>query len=156
MTPDLEKYRIAPADRDADLEPIARIISDTYAGGGYLEEIKKKYVGGCHFDFETTRLIWEDDKLVHHWGVWGYPMRVGSVTLKSAGIGAVVTLEEHRKQGLMAWAVEESFAAMRENGYDVSILRGRHYFKYGYRRAWNYVTTKLNPNHQPPELVPEF
>ncbi len=156
MTPDQDKYRIAPADRETNIQPIAKIISDTYAGGGYLEEISKKYVGGCHYDFETTRLIWEGETLVHHWGVWGYPMRVGSVTLKSAGIGAVVTLEEHRKQGLMAWAVAESFASMRENGYDVSILRGRHYTKSGYRRAWNYVTTKLNPGHSPPEPLPEF
>ena len=151
-----EQYRIAPAERQKHLHAISKVISDAFAGGGYLEEISKKYIGGCHYDFETTRLIWEGEKLVHHWGVWGYLMRVGSVLLKSAGIGAVVTLEDHRQQGLMAWAAEESFAAMKQNGYDVSILRGRHYYKFGYRRAWNYVTTKLNPGHQPPEPVPEF
>jgi hypothetical protein len=156
MTALKEQYRITPADREKDLMAITKVISDAFAGGLYLEEISKKYVGGCHYDFETSRLIWDRDELVHHWGVWGYPMRVGSILLKSAGIGAVVTLEDYRKQGLMTWAVEESFIAMRKNGYDLSILRGRHYYKFGYRRAWNYVTTKLNPTHQPPEPVPDF
>jgi hypothetical protein len=29
------------------------------------------------------------------------------------------------------------------NGYDLSILRGRHYVKMGYARAWNYVTYRF-------------
>ncbi len=156
MNPDPKCYRVAPADPQADLMPISEIVSIAFAGGEQIEEISQKYIGGCHYDFETARLVWEGDTLVHHWGVWGYPMRVESVLLQSAGIGAVVTLEEHRKQGLMAWAAQESFTAMRAAGYDISILRGRHYHKFGYRRAWNYVTTRLNPEHKPPEPIPQF
>ena len=138
------------------LKPISRIISDEFAGGGALEEILQKYLGGCHYDFDTTRLIWDGNQLVHHWGVWGYSMRVGSALLKTAGIGAVVTKEDYRNRGLMASAAAHSFRAMYNLGYDLSILRGRHYHKFGYRRAWNYVTTKLDPGKTPPEQIPEF
>lgn len=148
-------FSITSAHPEDHLMPISRIISNAFAGGGALEEILQKYVGGCHYDFDTTRLAWEGEQLVHHWGVWGYWMRVGSVQLKTAGIGAVVTEESYRKQGLMASAAAQSFQAMYDHGYDLSILRGRHYHKFGYRRAWNYVTTKLDPGKTPPEQIPQ-
>ena len=34
-------------------------------------------------------------------------------------------------------------------GYDLSILRGRHYVKMGYARAWNYVTYRLKLEELP-------
>jgi hypothetical protein len=128
---------------------IAKITSDAFAGGNYVEEISQQYIGNCHYDFDTSRLIFDRDKLIHHWGVWGYPMRLDSIQLKVAGIGAVVTREPYRKQGLMAMAAEDSFRAMYANGYDVSVLRGRHYVKFGYARAWNYVTYKLTAEDLP-------
>jgi len=149
MYMDKNNYVMTPADREAHLMPITQIISDAFAGGGYIEEISKKYVGGCHYDFDTTRLIWDGGQLVHHWGVWGYDMRLDEVLLKAAGIGAVVTLEDYRQQGLMQQAALDSFDAMYANGYDLTILRGRHYHKFGYRRAWNYVTTRLKPEEIP-------
>jgi hypothetical protein len=136
-------YILTPADREKHLLSIAQIVADQYAGGGHVDEIARQYIGGCHYDFDATRLVWEGDALVHQWGVWGYPMRVESVRLKTAGIGAVTTREAHRKRGLMHAAATESFQAMRDLGYDVSVLRGRHYVKYGYARAWNYVTYRL-------------
>jgi predicted N-acetyltransferase YhbS len=147
--PELKDFLISPADPTDHLIPISQIVSDAFAGGQYVKEIGKTYIGNCHYDFDVTRLIWKDDRLVHHWGVWGYPMRLGAVQLQVAGIGAVVTREEHRRQGLMAYAAQESFKAMHRAGYDLTILRGRHYHKFGYRRAWNYVTTRLKPDEIP-------
>jgi predicted N-acetyltransferase YhbS len=147
--PELDDYQISPADPTEHLIPISQIVSDAFANGQYVKEISETYIGNCHYDFDVTRLIWKDDRLVHHWGVWGYPMRLGTVVLRVAGIGAVTTREEHRKQGLMAYAAEESFKAMVDAGYDLTILRGRHYHKFGYRRAWNYVTTRLKPDEIP-------
>ena len=149
-------FSISSAHPDEHLMPISRMVSETFAGGGALDEILQKYVGGCHYDFDTTRLIWDGNQLVHHWGVWGYAMRVGSVLLKTAGIGAVVTKESYRNQGLMASAAAQSFHAMHNQGYDLSILRGRHYHKFGYRRAWNYLTTKIDPGAYPPEEIPRY
>ena len=81
-------------------------------------------------------------------------MRVGFVQLKVAGIGAVVTREPYRKQGLMRKAALASFQAMADHKYDLAILRGRYYAQFGFVRAWNYVTYRLkaeefpNPNLQ--------
>ncbi|MCP5094502.1 MAG: GNAT family N-acetyltransferase [Chloroflexi bacterium] len=130
---------------------IAKIVSDTYANGQYVNEISQQYIGNCHYDWDTTQLIWDDDHLIHHWGVWGYPMRLGPVQLKVAGIGAVITLEPYRKQGFMHRAARASLQAMYENGYDLTVLRGKHYAKFGYVRAWNYVTYRLKP-----EEIPQF
>ncbi|MCA9919433.1 MAG: GNAT family N-acetyltransferase, partial [Anaerolineales bacterium] len=124
---------------EVDLRPIAQITADAFAGGQHVEELSQQYIGNCHYDWQTSRLIWDGNKLVHHWCVWGYPMRLSGVQLKVAGVGAVVTLEAYRQQGLMQTAALASFQAMQENGYDLSILRGRHYAKFGYVRAWNYV-----------------
>lgn len=142
-------FQITPANREKHLIPIAQIVSDQYAKGQYVDEISRQYIGNCHYDFDATRLGWDGDVLVHHWGVWGYPMRVGSARLKTAGIGAVVTREPHRNRGIMHAAANESFEAMRELGYDVSVLRGRHYVKYGYARAWNYITYRLTRDELP-------
>jgi len=76
-------------------------------------------------------------------------MRVESIQLKVAGIGAVVTHPDTRKQGLMHQAAQASFDVMPQAGYDLSILRGRHYVKMGYARAWNYVTYKLKLDELP-------
>ncbi|MGD2027918.1 MAG: GNAT family N-acetyltransferase [Anaerolineales bacterium] len=156
MNDKIESYVMTAANRDVHLMPISVMVSEAFAGGQYVEEISKKYIGGCHYDFDISRLIWDGETLIHHWGVWGYAIRVESVLLKSAGIGAVVTLEPYRKQGFMGRAAQASFEAMAHNGYDISILRGRHYRKFGYRRAWNYVTTKLDPATSPPEEIPAY
>jgi hypothetical protein len=142
-------YTITPADPERHLMAIARITSDAFAGGQYVNEIADTYIDNCHYDWDVTRLIWDGERLVHHWGVWGYPMRLNSVHLKVAGIGAVVTEEPYRQRGLMEQAACASFESMRERGYDLSILRGRHYVKFGYARAWNYITYRLKPDEIP-------
>jgi len=150
MTTPSHPYTITSADPEKDRLPIAHLLSETFADGKYVEEICQSYIGNCHYDWETTRLIWDGDQLIHHWGVWGYRMRLESVELQIAGIGAVTTREPYRQQGLMARAAVDSFDAMEFNGYHLSILRGRHYVKFGYARAWNYITYKLKPDEFPP------
>ena len=93
--------------------------------GHMLTSFCENYIGNSTYDWKTARLVMDGDRLIHHWGVWGYQMRVESVLLKVAGIGAVVTHADYRKQGLMHRAARSSFAAMLEGGYDLSILRGR-------------------------------
>jgi len=149
MSTNISSLHMTPADPDRHLMAISQITSDAFADGQYVEEISQQYIGNCHYDWDTSRLIWDGERLVHHWGVWGYPMRLESVRLNVAGIGAVFTEEPYRKQGLMEMAATDSIKAMRENGYDLSVLRGRHYVKYGYVRAWNYVTYRLTADDIP-------
>ena len=149
----MNNHSMTPADPKHHLMDIARITSTAFAGGQYVDEIANEYIGNCHYDWNVSRLIWDDKQLVHHWGVWGYLMRLESVQLAVAGVGAVTTLESHRKQGLMQEAALASFDAMYQKGYDLSILRGRHYVKYGYARAWNYITYRLKPEEIPTPLL---
>jgi hypothetical protein len=143
---------VISADPEDHLKAVAKLVSDEFADGQYLDEIARKYYAECHFDWNTSRLAFDGDEVVHHWGVWGYPMRLGPVELMAAGVGAVVTREPYRNRGLMHRAANSSFKAMRANGYDVSVLRGRHYHKYGYRRAWNYDTWRIKADDvSPPE-----
>jgi predicted N-acetyltransferase YhbS len=143
---------MSPANPSHHLKAISQITADAFAGGQYVDEISQTYIGNCHYDWDTSRLIWDGDQLIHHWGVWGYSMRLENIHLKVAGVGAVFTSESYRKQGLMEMAARDSLEAMRVNGYDLSILRGRHYVKYGFARAWNYVTYRLKPE-EIPDLV---
>jgi predicted acetyltransferase len=64
-------------------------------------------------------------------------------------VGAVVTVEDYRQHGLMQQVARTSSAAMVERGYDLSVLRGRHYAQFGYVRAWNYVTYRLTAAEVP-------
>ena len=145
----MNNHSMTSADPKRHLMDIARITSIAFAGGQYVDEIANEYIGNCHYDWDVSRLIWDGDQLVHHWGVWGYPMRLESVQLQVAGVGAVTTLESHRKKGLMQEAALASFDAMYQKGYDLSILRGRHYVKFGYARVWNYITYRLKPEEIP-------
>jgi predicted N-acetyltransferase YhbS len=137
-------YRMTPGSPAEHAEVVARIVSEEFAGGENIPEIMRKYLLECHYDWDVTRLIWDAEQLIHHWGVWGYDMRLAGILLRVAGVGAVVTSASYRQQGLMRQAALESFQAMREAGYQLSILRGRHYARFGYVRAWNYVTYRLN------------
>ena len=58
-----------PANPEQHLLAIARLTSDIFAMGEFIDEISQTYIGNCHYDFDTTRLIFVDEELVHHWGV---------------------------------------------------------------------------------------
>ncbi len=141
--------RMIHPDVNEHLLPIAQLAANVFTGGKYVDQFCQNYIGNSHYDWNTSRVILDGDKMIHHWGVWGYPMRVESIQLKVAGIGAVVTHADYRKKGLMHQAAQSSFDAMLQDGYDLSILRGRHYVKMGYGRAWNYVTYRLKLEELP-------
>lgn len=141
MTP----YRLIAPDPQEHLLPMGQLTADVFTAGQYVEQFCENYIGNSHYDWSVSRLVLDGDQFVHHWGVWGYQMRLESTVLEVGGIGAVATHADYRQQGLMHQAAEASFEAMRQAGYDLSILRGRHYVKMGYARAWNYVTLRFKP-----------
>ncbi|MCG2786628.1 MAG: GNAT family N-acetyltransferase [Anaerolineae bacterium] len=155
-------------NQPAHLRLMGQLAADAFSGGQYVDAYCDNYIGNSHYDWDVSRLVFDGGKLIHHWGVWGYQMRLETVQLKVGGIGAVVTHPDYRKQNIMHRAAQASFDAMKEDGYDLSILRGRHYVKMGYARAWNYVTyrfkledfpvTEPAPAYQPLGLehVPEM
>ena len=143
------KLQLITPDEQMHLRPIAQLAADAFTGGQYVDQFCENYIGNSHYDWKASRVMLDGEKMIHHWGVWGYQMRVESIQLKVAGIGAVVTHADYRKQGLMHQAAQASFDVMKQNGYDLSILRGRHYVKMGYARAWNYVTYRVKPEELP-------
>ncbi|MBE0687655.1 MAG: GNAT family N-acetyltransferase [Anaerolineaceae bacterium] len=139
------------------LRQMGQLTADQFAQGQYVDAFCDNYIGNSHYDWQVSRLVFDGDQLVHHWGVWGYQMRMEDIQLKVGGIGAVVTHPDYRKQNLMHQAAVASFAAMKEQGYDLSILRGRHYVKMGYARAWNYVTYRFKLEDFPVDVpVPAY
>ena len=90
------------------------------------------------YDLEATRIGVIDGRIVTHWGVFGYAMRIGLARIRVGGGGGVVTHGEFRKRGLMARTGCASIEAMRELGYDMTILFGlrNFYHRFGYVDAW--------------------
>lgn len=130
---------VAP-EPEKHLRLMGQLAAEVFSAGQYVDAYCDNYIGNSHYDWDVSRLAFDGRKLAHHWGVWGYQMRLETTQLKVGGIGAVVTQPDYRKQGVMHQAAQDSFNAMKRAGYDLSILRGRHYVKMGYARAWNYVT----------------
>jgi predicted acetyltransferase len=120
--------------------PISRMLSSIWDDG--IEVTQNHYLGNSHYDYEVSRIALLDGEIISHWGVWGYDTRVGTTKLKTGGIGAVATKENYRKHGLMTQAGQASLGAMREAGYDLTILHGftSDYARFGYVRAWTYTT----------------
>jgi predicted acetyltransferase len=133
---------IAPQP-ERHLVPISQLL-DTVWGDG-VEVNQHHYLGNSHYDYEASRIALLEDKVISHWGVWGYEMRLGSATLKTGGIGAVATAEQYRRRGLMTRVGHASLKAMQEAGYDLSVLHGftTNYARFGYVRAWTYETYEI-------------
>lgn len=125
-----------PPDPLKDLPELAGMIAEAFRTSK-VEEIADGYIGNSHYDWQTARIIREGGRIIHHWGVWRYLMRLGSAQLVVGGVGAVATRAADRQRGLMHQGGRAAQAAMYQNGYDLSILHGGHYRGLGYVRAWN-------------------
>jgi len=105
---------------------------------GWLTYCREVYFDAGPYDGSASTIGLLNGEVVTHWGVWGFDMRVGRARLRVAGIGAVSTHGEMRKRGLMARTIAAAVPAMRDAGYDLSVLFGipDFYGRFGYVRAW--------------------
>ena len=92
------------------LRQMGQLTADQFAQGQYVDAFCDNYIGNSHYDWQVSRLMYAGDQLVHHWGVWGYQMRLEGIQLKVGGIGAVVTHPDYRNRNLMHQAADDSFA----------------------------------------------
>ena len=123
------RFRLAAPDPERDMQALARIVSDAFAGGGYIDEIIQTYIGNCHYDFPVSRLIWDGDRLAHHWGVWTYPMRLESVTLTVGPEGEVTRTRVLDAQGNVNDLEFRSLkrnAGVREADFEVEVPADAH------------------------------
>jgi hypothetical protein len=157
---------VIPPDRirhhDAVIDLCAKVFS---AGKGYYafrDYCQAGYVDHSNYDWQASQVGMIGQRVVTHWGVWGYDMRVGCASLRVGGVGLVATDGDFRKRGLMAQTLPYSFTAMRELGYDVSLLSGikDFYNHFGYTRAFSFTRYDVNladmPTDRPTPMPRKF
>jgi predicted N-acetyltransferase YhbS len=144
-----EPQVVAP-DRRRHTEGLVDLCSKVFSGGGsdyygmrrfFLHDLKY-----APYDWRCSRICLIGERVVTHWGVFGYRMRIGAARVRLAGVGGVATSAHHRKRGLMARTIRASIRAMAEVGYDMTMLFGiRHFYaQFGYVRAWSDSTYHVN------------
>ncbi len=150
--------RIIAPDPKEHGEPLARLCAEVFAGMGYydiLRDYRGVYLHGSHYDWNTTRIGLIGDRIVTHFGVFGYQMRIGRARVRVGGVGGVATDGEFRKRGYMARTATATIEAMREAGYHFTMLFGigNFYHRFGYVRAWAetdfYANTADLPQDRP-------
>lgn len=134
--------RVIPPDPRKHRAEMFDLIAKSFSTGGYfgfLSWLKNGYIDGGFYDWRASRIGLLDGRIVTHWGVWGYTMRVGAARLRVAGVGAVATHGDFRGRGLMQLTARDAIARLAERGYDLSLLFGidGFYGQFGYVRAWN-------------------
>jgi predicted N-acetyltransferase YhbS len=145
---------LRPPDPRTDREAIFDLIAKVFGKTSYYEwidHLQSGYFDASHYDGEASTVGLIDGQIVTHWGVWDYRMRVGSETVRVAGVGAVATDGFHQGQGLMRRTIEAGLERMRQAGYDLSVLYGisDFYHKYGYAQAWPKVVYIVSADQLP-------
>jgi GNAT superfamily N-acetyltransferase len=139
------EFQVIPPDRLRHLDEMSDLMAKVFSDVGYFEfrnQCRRWYVNHSHYDWRVSRIGILDGRIITHYGVWGYDMRIGSAVVRAGGIGGVATHGDFRRRGFMARTVRASLDAMRGNGYDITILFGINDFYHGF----GYV---LFPNEHP-------
>ena len=157
---------ITPPDREKEREEIFELISKVFSGHKnyyqWQRYLREAYIDPSHYDWSVSRIGRVKDKIVTHYGVWDYQMRIGSAHVRTGGVGVVATDDEWRRQGLLSRTALDSIEAMREAGYHFSILFGlrNFYHQFGYVRAWSEPTYRVwygdLPDEKPKPAVRSF
>ena len=140
-----DTLKVVAPDRRKHADGLIDLVAKVFGGGGYFrmrDYCRRAYLLRGHYDWGVSRIGMLGSHVVTHWGVWDYLMRIGTARVRVGGIGCVATDGDCRKRGLMARTVPASIEAMREAGYDFSILFGidDFYHRFGYVRAWSDTT----------------
>ncbi len=137
----MSALEIVPPNRSRHFDAICDLAAKTFGRDGYwkVRDAARLALGHkSHYDWAVSRIGLDCGRIVAHWGVWGYRMRVGPSAIRIAGVGSVATDGDHRERGHMTGVGRASVEAMRGAGYHLSILFGRpdFYDRYGYVVAW--------------------
>ncbi len=152
----VEKLEIIAPDRrkhgESAIDLIAKVFSGYRDYFTFGDAWRNRIYHG-HYDWDASRIGIIDGEIVTHWGVWEYDMRIGAGCVRVGGIGVVATHAGFRKKGLMTRTARASIKAMREMGYDMTILFGidDYYDKFGYVRAWSDETYNVKIKDLPGE-----
>jgi len=152
-----EGLTIVAPDRRTHGEAVCDMIAKIFGGGrGYYrfrDFCRGVYVLPSHYDWSASRIGLVGDRIVTHFGVWRVRVRIGTARVRVGGIGAVGTHGDYRRRGFMARTARASVQAMRDGGYDLSMLFGIRdfYHRFGYVRAWCPSLYKVSVDDLPAE-----
>ena len=138
---DAERLEIIAPDKDKHADEIIDLCAKVFSGP--VDYFRMLRGVGHHFleqsyDWRVSRVGLLDGRIITHWGVVGYTMRIGGARVRVGGVTCVATHAEHRRQRLMPPTGRASIDAMRAAGYDMTVLFGidNYYDRYGYVNAW--------------------
>ena len=152
---------IAPVEKlhyDEMLDLVCKAFSSGHDYWDFDRHCRTCYIGTSHYSWPLSRIGIADGTIVTHWGIWDYPMRVGSATLRVAGVGVVATHGHYLKRGLMSKTIRAWLADMDGGDVDMTILFGisDFYHRFGYVFGWagdEYVMhTRRLPEGKGPKL----
>jgi len=131
---------IAP-DRDEHGDEIVDLTAKVFSGFRDYYTMRPDvsyHLFGRGCDWAVSRIGLVDGQIVAFWGVIDYTMRIGTARVRVGGVTCVATHPDYRKRGLMRRTGLASIAAMRDVGYDLTMLFGiqDYYDRYGYVNAW--------------------
>lgn len=137
----IDQLQLRAADPHADREQIYDLTAKVFGAPRYwdwMNACRRSYIEGSHYDWPASTVGFVGEEMVTHWGIWGYRMRIGSAKVRVAGVGAVATHGDYRKQGLMDRTARAGVQRSAEAGYDLSLLYGigGFYHRFGFVRAW--------------------
>ncbi|MBE3069123.1 MAG: GNAT family N-acetyltransferase, partial [Planctomycetes bacterium] len=151
-----EVLTVVPPDPRRHGEALFDLIGKVFSGDGYYaarDRCRRGYILRSHYDWQASRVGLLGDRLVTHFGVWDLTMRIGAARVRLGGIGGVATDGDCRKRGYMARTARASVEAMRDAGYDLSLLFGisDFYHRFGYVRGWSDGHWAVSLGHLPTE-----
>jgi predicted acetyltransferase len=142
----MDQLTVVAPSQELHQDELIELIAKTFGRyWSFRDYCRNGYLIGAPYDWEATRAGFLSDRIVSHFGVWDYQLRIGISRLRLAGIGAVATHRDHLKKGFMRKTIRASLAAQRSLGYDISLLFGiqNFYNKFGYRRVFADVTLSI-------------
>jgi predicted N-acetyltransferase YhbS len=149
-------------DKDRHLDGISDLFAKSF--GDYwrwVDDGNDGYLVGAPYDWAASRVGIVDGVLATHFGVWDFTMRIGTGTVRVAGIGAVATHRARRSHGLMSQTAADAVSSLRSAGYDMSLLFGiaNYYTRFGYVGTFpehkvSIATRDLNPADSPVRFEP--
>jgi hypothetical protein len=106
---------------------------------GISEGLRAGQILHSHYDWNTSRIGLIGERIVTHFGVYDIAVRIGTARARTAGVNLVATHPDERKRGLMTQTGRAAVAAMRAQGYDMSLVcngTSGYYGRFGYVFGW--------------------
>lgn len=153
-----EEMKVLAPDPKVCHDELIDLIAKTFSHRGYFyfrDHCLHGYMDeGRFYSYPASRIGMLDGRIVAHWGVWDYQMRIGSGRVRVAGIGVVATHGDYRKQGLMDKLVRTWLSELDGGDeFDMTVLFGipDFYHHFGYVRAWPNESWTVNVSRLPQE-----